>query len=61
LIPGCLTILSIDIISSHISETCSANIAETNSGLFLDNITFGDPVSLFETSATYNENLAPGV
>jgi hypothetical protein len=52
--------LSILIIHSPISDTFSAKIAETISGLFLDNTTFGLPVSLLETSATYRKNLEPG-
>jgi hypothetical protein len=38
---------------STISGTCSAKIATTSSGLFLDKITFGIQFSHFETSATY--------
>ncbi|MBT3726384.1 hypothetical protein HOG21_01410 [bacterium] len=57
---GCLTILSIFIIHSSISDTCSLNIADTSSGLFLDNMTFGAHVSFFDTSATYKYNLVHG-
>ncbi|MDR3150279.1 MAG: hypothetical protein LBU14_01270 [Candidatus Peribacteria bacterium] len=50
---ACLTILSIFITPSMISGTCSAKIATTNSGLFLDKITFGVQFASFEISATY--------
>jgi hypothetical protein len=40
-------------IPSPISGTNISNNAATNSGLFLDSITFGFQTSLFVTSATY--------
>jgi hypothetical protein len=52
--------LSIVIIQSAISLTCSENNAGINSALFLDSITFGVHVSFFDTSATNRENLDHG-